>query len=728
MNLPVCLDRPNLSPVSVPARTLLQPGRNVWRIERAERVTVLIDGAPFFRAVREAILQARRSVFIVGWDLHSQTRLVGETGRADDGYPETLADFLSAVVRERPRLVVRLLLWDYSVLYANERELFPRVSLGWKTPDRVCFALDDAVPFGASQHQKLVVVDDSVAFSGGLDITIRRWDTSEHALDCPHRVDPAGKPYRPFHDVQAVVQGPAARALGGIARARWMCATGERIQAVKNPGDAWPDSIVPDFTQVEVGIARTQPHYDGQGEVREAEWLFLDSIATAERSIYIENQFFTSVKMAEALSRRLLERPELEVLMVGPQHHHSWLEAHTMRTGRIRFMQILRHAGVADRVRLVYPEVTNGQETTDTMIHSKVMVIDDRFLRIGSANLNNRSMGTDTECDIAIEAGSADQRRAIVRIRDRLVAEHCGVAPEDVSAAVRESGSLLGAAERLSDNGHRLRPVEDGEPQPRDVAAQYIESVADPEQPIGFDAFREAVFGSGHGRRGPMLKLALAAILVLGLALAWHTTPLSEIADLDAVRSSLAAFAQNRWAPALVVLTFVAAGFVAFPVTMLIAATAAAFGPLPGLLYATAGVLASAIITYAVGSRLGKEALRSVLGPRLNRVRRKIARQGILAIATIRLVPLAPFTVVNLVAGASAIRPIDYIAGTILGMLPGIIVLSLLGHQIVRILTEPSALEIALLVAAVATWIAISVGLQFIVSRGFSRGVDAGSR
>jgi phospholipase D1/2 len=161
---------------------------------------------------------------------------------------------------------------------------------------------------------------------------------------------------------------------------------------------------------------------------------------------------------------------------------------------------------------------------------------------------------------------------------------------------------------------------------------------------------------------------------------------------------------------------------------MLIAATAAAFGPLPGLLYATAGVLASAIITYAVGSRLGKEALRSVLGPRLNRVRRKIARQGILAIATIRLVPLAPFTVVNLVAGASAIRPIDYIAGTILGMLPGIIVLSLLGHQIVRILTEPSALEIALLVAAVATWIAISVGLQFIVSRGFSRGVDAGSR
>jgi phospholipase D1/2 len=720
MNVPVCLDRPKSCSVSIPSRTILQLGHNVWRIERADRVALLVDGAVFFRAVRAAILKARRSVLIVGWDLHSQTRLVGETGKVEDGYPETLADFLSAMVRERPKLVARLLLWDYSVLYANERELFPRLTLGWNTPDRVCFALDDAVPFGSSQHQKLIVVDDCVAFSGGLDLTIRRWDTPEHAVDNPHRVDPSGKSYRPFHDVQAAVQGPAARALGGIARARWMCATGDRIQAVKYPGDAWPDSVPPDFTDVGVGIARTQPRYDGQEEVREAERLFLDSIAAAERFIYVENQFFTSVKVADALSRRLRERPELEVLMVGPQHHQSWLEAHTMRTGRIRFMQVLRNAGVADRVRLVYPEVTNGQETTDTMIHSKVMVIDDRLLRIGSANLNNRSMGTDTECDLAIEAASADQRRTVVKIRDRLVGEHCGVPPEDVSVAVRETGSLLAAAERLSDNGHRLRPVEDGEPLPRDLATQYIESVADPEQPIGADAFLEGVFGSRHRRRGPVLKLVLAAVLVICLALAWHTTPLSQLAEPETVRSSLAAFAQNPWAPALVILTFVAAGFVAFPVTMLIAATAAAFGPLPGLIYATAGVLASAGITYVVGARLGKDALRNVLGPRLNRIRRKIARRGVLAVATIRLVPLAPFTVVNLVAGASAIRPVDYLAGTVLGMLPGLIVLSVLGHQIVRILTDPSLMEIALLAAAVAAWIAVSVGLQIIVSRAYS--------
>jgi uncharacterized membrane protein YdjX (TVP38/TMEM64 family) len=360
-----------------------------------------------------------------------------------------------------------------------------------------------------------------------------------------------------------------------------------------------------------------------------------------------------------------------------------------------------------------------GKETTDTMVHSKVMVIDDRLLRVGSANLNNRSMGTDTECDLAVEAANEAERRAIVAARNRLIADHCGVRPEDVAGCLRQTGSLAAAAERLSANGHRLRPVEDGAPEAADLA-DYLQTVADPEQPIAADAFLAAVFGDGHRGRGPVVKLILAAIVVLGLALAWHFTPLAQWADPERVRTALAAFAQNPWAPVVAVATFVAAGLLAFPVTVLIAATAAAFGPLPGFLYATTGVIASAAITYGAGARLGKEALRSVLGPRLNRIRRRIANRGILAVATIRLVPLAPFTVVNLVAGASAIRPLDYLAGTLLGMLPGLIVLSLLGQQVVRILADPTPGALAYLVAAVAAWIALSIGLQVLVSKRWS--------
>src|SRR6266511_1378988 len=91
---------------------ILERGRNVWRLEHADRMAVLIDGAAFFRAVREALRNAQRSVFIVGWDLHSRARLVGETDAADDGYPAEFADLLAALVRERRDLVVHLLLWE----------------------------------------------------------------------------------------------------------------------------------------------------------------------------------------------------------------------------------------------------------------------------------------------------------------------------------------------------------------------------------------------------------------------------------------------------------------------------------------------------------------------------------------------------------------------------------------------------------------------------------------
>src|ERR1700716_1503827 len=199
---------------------ILQPGRTVWRIERADRAAILIDGAAFFATVREAILKAQHSIFIVGWDIDSRTELRGD-GPPADGYPTGLAAFLADLVEARPGLRVHLLLWDYSLLYAHEREALPRLSLQWQMPPQVTFCLDSTVPFGSSQHQKLIVVDDAVAFSGGLDLTIRRWDTGRQALDEARRVDPTGEPYRPFHDIQMMVDGAAAHALESLARQRW---------------------------------------------------------------------------------------------------------------------------------------------------------------------------------------------------------------------------------------------------------------------------------------------------------------------------------------------------------------------------------------------------------------------------------------------------------------------------------------------------------------------------
>src|SRR3546814_9275858 len=93
------------------------------------------------------------------------------------------------------------------------------------------------LPVGAAHHQKLVVVDDAIAFIGGLDLTIRRWDTSDHAADQPLRTDPAGQPYTPFHDLQLMLDGAAATALAEVARGRWQRVTGERLRSEEHTSE-----------------------------------------------------------------------------------------------------------------------------------------------------------------------------------------------------------------------------------------------------------------------------------------------------------------------------------------------------------------------------------------------------------------------------------------------------------------------------------------------------------
>ncbi len=696
--------------------SLLRKNRNVWRVERAGRAAMLVDGAAYFAALRESLLKAKHCIYIAGWDIDSRMRLVGASGKPDDGLPDTLAEFLSAIAQRRPDLTIHLLLWDFSVLYSLEREVFPTLSLNWRTPDQIRFCLDDDLPLGCSQHQKIVVVDDAVAYSGGLDLTIRRWDTPDHDLNNDLRHDPSGHPYRPFHDVQAVMDGAAAKALGDLFRDRWRRAGCLEPEVSAVATDCWPDSVVPDFTDVDIGIARTYPQREGAPEIREVERLFLDMIDAAERTIYVENQFMTCDAIARRLAQRMRQRRDLEAVLVAPNTPESWIESHTMRNGRIRFRRILEDAGVFDRVRFVHPQVQQDGASVDTMVHSKVMAIDDRLLRIGSANLNNRSMGTDTECDIVIEAGNEKQRTAIGELRNRLLGEHCGASAQDVAELLDDGGSITQVADILSRNGHALRPIDDGEPDSTEPA--YIEAIADPPKPLswrwltGWRRSSAAGMFSGHA-----WKFALAGLVVVALTLAWNTTPLAELADVDQLQDLAADVAETSWAPFAVIAAFVAGGLVAFPVTILIAATAASFGPWTGFGYALAGALASAILTYGIGAAVGRDALKSVLGKRLNEIRNKIARQGLIAVVAIRLVPIAPFTLVNLVAGASGIRLWHYIVGTALGLLPGLVVMSLLGSQIMRLFTSPNPTEIAIAALLFAVWIAMVFGLQAAVSK-----------
>jgi uncharacterized membrane protein YdjX (TVP38/TMEM64 family) len=401
-----------------------------------------------------------------------------------------------------------------------------------------------------------------------------------------------------------------------------------------------------------------------------------------------------------------------------PKAHTSWIGERAMLAGRIRFMECLRSNGVDDRVMLMHPQVHVNDEVADVMVHSKVMIVDDRLVRIGSANLCNRSMGADTECDLTIEAADDADRVAIAGVRNRLIAEHCGARSAEVEALIERTGSLLATVQALRGGSHRLVEVARG-PAGADEMLAPLEAVADPERPIDV-----AGFIRGFAHRPPMrrrlrmaARLSVVTAAVALIILAWKYTQLSDLTDPGVLQAFLARAADNAWAPFVVVAIFVIGGLVGFPLTALIVGTAVTFGAWLGFAYAAVGALASAAVTYAVGAWLGTNALRHLIGPRLSRIRRGIAQRGILAVMSIRLVPVAPFTVVNLVAGALRVPVVDYLVGTALGLAPGLVVISLLGDQVFQILSDPSLSEIGIFAGLLAAWIGLSIGLQILLAR-----------
>ena len=227
---------------------ILVEGETCWRLATANRVALLVDGAAYFRTLAAALERAERSVVMVGWDFHSRTRLRRDEQVAPE--EDELRSRLDAAARRRSGLRIHVLGWDFAPLYALEREALPLLRLDWQRHRRVHFRLDDQHPVGASHHQKIAVIDDALAFCGGLDVTACRWDTPEHTARDPRRRDPGFGEYPPFHDVQMAVDGDAARSLGELVRDRWQRATGRRLRAVLPSADPWPEDLPADLEDV----------------------------------------------------------------------------------------------------------------------------------------------------------------------------------------------------------------------------------------------------------------------------------------------------------------------------------------------------------------------------------------------------------------------------------------------------------------------------------------------
>ncbi|MDB5421015.1 MAG: hypothetical protein JWR59_962 [Brevundimonas sp.] len=441
---------------------MLEPGSTCWRVDVAPRASFLVDMEPYLAAAKAALEKATRSIHFLNWAFDPDT-ILAHTPDGPGSKPLTIGEFLKTLSAERADLEIRILCWDSPVPVAATQRFFPWRSLKFFAGSRVDFRLDATVPPGASHHQKVVIVDDTLAFCGSCDIGPDRWDSPEHLHPDPRRgKTAAGSPcYDCRHEVMAMVDGPPAASLGQLFRDRWARATGDTLLEQAQPApDVWPDSVSPDFRDVPVGLSRTQAPWKDYPELREGETATLAAIASATTTIYIENQYFTSPIVAEALAQRLEDPAGPEVVLISTQHSPSWFDQMTMDKTRSAFLRRLEDADRHGRFRAYSPVTANDKII---IVHAKLAVIDDRYVRVGSSNVNNRSEGFDSECDLTLDGfGATDPRgRSCVAVfRDRLVAHWLGCEAVEIEDAVRQAGSLGGAIKRLRAIGRmRLQPL-----------------------------------------------------------------------------------------------------------------------------------------------------------------------------------------------------------------------------------------------------------------------------
>ncbi|WFL79097.1 phospholipase D-like domain-containing protein [Altererythrobacter arenosus] len=457
--------------------------------------------------MQKALCKARQRALLIGWDF--DTRIHLDFGRRwwdklrSRENPSRLGSFIVWLTRHNKNLEVRILRWGYGVLKFLTRGSMTLDLLRWWPHRRIDFEFDTSHPVGASHHQKIVIIDDHLAVCGGIDMTTQRWDTREHKEVEPRRKRPRGLKYGPWHDATMMIEGDAARSLRALGEERWRRADGPELKPVERCEDsAWPDELEAQFENVEIGIARTRGAFGDVEEVMEIAKLFEKQIAECEHFIYAESQYFASRRIADALCKRLSEPNPPEVLIVHPEHADGWLEQQAMDHARGELVRTLGEVDPANRFNLYVP--FTGE--TPIYVHAKIMIVDDKILRIGSANMNNRSLGLDSECDVFIDARRAGNEHAaeqIARVRYSLLAEHCGLDEEAVPGLISRYGSMSNMIENIGNE--RSRTLRRFELEEVNAAQETIaeSGLLDPETP---DELFEPFAKGGLFRKGSRLE------------------------------------------------------------------------------------------------------------------------------------------------------------------------------------------------------------------------------
>ena len=478
----------------------------MWRYVHVKRARVIIDAADYFAIMQAAMLNARYRILLIGWDFDTRIHLA--EGRSwyersyKDEHPKRLGSLFTWLTRTNKTLEIRILKWSFGLFKFAVRGSMWVDLARWARHRRIDFKFDSAHPVGGSHHQKIAVLDSSLAVCGGIDMTVKRWDTRDHDATNELRKTPRGSEYGPWHDATMMLEGDAAETLSELGRDRWIKAGGTPLLPIKRPKQSlWPEGLQPMFEDFEIGIARTRAKHDQWGAIKEIEALFVRHIRRAKKFIYAESQYFASRVIAEAITARLGEDDPPEIVIVHPEHADGWLEKQAMDHARAAIVYSIEEADKKHRFTLWTP----FSDDVPIYVHAKIMIIDDEIVRIGSANMNNRSMGLDSECDVFIDAAREGNEHCADAIRDLrldLLGEHVGMDKAEVAAAIERHGSMAEmidhAQTKKGRNLRRYHPPELSEVQEKLAESGFL----DPESP---DEVGEAFAEGGLFRKGTRL-------------------------------------------------------------------------------------------------------------------------------------------------------------------------------------------------------------------------------
>jgi phosphatidylserine/phosphatidylglycerophosphate/cardiolipin synthase-like enzyme len=365
-------------------------------------IDVLIDGATAAPAIAQALHSARSHVHIAGWYVSPHFPL------SEDESGMTLAAVLAEIAE---RVDVRVLLWAGAPFPPVRRQVRD-VARSLEARPSITIALDDRERPLHCHHEKTIVIDDEIGFVGGIDLTTKdgdRFDSSDH-----HARGKLG-----WHDVTTRLGGPVVADVSNHFRLRWREITSEALPEPSAPGQVG---------NVEAQIVRTVPEKvyaalpKGDFRILEA---YTRALSQAERFIYLENQYLWSPEMIEVLVAKLRNPPrdDFRVALLLPSHPNTGSDQTRGQLG------VLAEADAGAGRLIASTLYARASDHEDPIyVHAKIGIVDDRWLTVGSANLNDHSLFNDTEVNVVTtDEGLARETR------QRLWAEHLETSIDDVA-------------------------------------------------------------------------------------------------------------------------------------------------------------------------------------------------------------------------------------------------------------------------------------------------------